>query len=97
MKMKTCAREDCSNTFTPKTHNQKYCTDDCCRIATNATIMKRYYKNKARKNGALRHCAEGCGTPLSRYNETEICQSCTSKRAQAGKSDILRRLGFDNY
>ncbi len=95
--MKVCALEGCDQEFTPKTHNQKYHSDECCRVATNKQIMARYYKNKERRAGALRYCEKKCGTLLSRYNATEICQSCAVKESQRGKADILRALGFVNY
>ncbi len=90
-----CARPDCAKIFQKKTHNQKYDTDECCRIATNAQIMKRYYKNKARKQGEVRYC--DCGTKLSRYNEKDICRGCQRAKAQSGKDELLRQLGFLNY
>ena len=37
-----CASEDCENTFEKSTHNQKYCSDECCRIATNKKIRDKY-------------------------------------------------------
>ena len=92
-----CAWEPCKKEFEKKTHNQKYDTDECCRVATNAQIMKRYYKNKARKSGAIRYCSNDCGTKLSRYNEKDSCQACQYAKAQSGKNDLLRQLGFLNY
>ena len=47
-----CLNLECSKLFEPKTHNQKYCSDDCCRVATNKKIMEKYYEKKAIKNGA---------------------------------------------
>lgn len=91
----TCAWPDCGKPFQKKTHNQKYDTDECCRVATNAQIMSRYYKKKAIKNGAARYCV--CGTKLSRYNEKDTCQACQYAKAQNGKNDLLRELGFLNY
>jgi len=41
-----CANKECAKDFEPKTHNQKYCTDECCRIATNRRIMEKYYEKK---------------------------------------------------
>ena len=73
-----CARLDCDNPFTRKTHNQKYCSDECCRIATNEKIMIRYYENKRKRSGATRLC--DCGAKLSRYNMNDECSSCEAKR-----------------
>ena len=75
-----CANVDCLNdkNFEPKTHNQKYCADECCRVATNRRIMEKYYEKKAIRNGATRGCKK-CGSQLSRYNETPLCASCQKK------------------
>ena len=53
-----CANKECSKEFEPKTHNQKYCTDECCRVATNRRIMEKYYEKKAIRNGAIRQCSK---------------------------------------
>ena len=88
--IETCARDECDNTFTKTTHNQKYCSDACCRVATNSKIREKYYENKARLNGAKRVCKRrGCNSVLSRYNPGNICQECEAKDAQAQRNSIL--------
>ena len=88
-----CANLECKKEFQPKTHNQKYCTDDCCRTATNRRIMEKYYEKKAIRNGALRICKK-CKTKLSRYNDTALCVSCTRKveKDADNKSKLLRMI-----
>ena len=73
-----CANKECSKEFEPKTHNQKYCTEECCRLATNRRIMEKYYEKKAIRNGAIRVCKR-CKTKLSRYNDSSLCVSCSRK------------------
>jgi len=73
-----CANRECAKEFNPKTHNQKYCTDECCRVATNRRIMEKYYEKKAIRSGAFRACKK-CGSKLSRYNESPLCSFCTKK------------------
>jgi len=82
-----CANKDCPNggEFTPKTHNQKYCNEQCCRIATNKKIMEKYYEKKAIKNGAHRVC-KFCKTKLSRYNENNFCSTCEKNIDNQGKN-----------
>lgn len=75
--MRKCAYVECGLEFEAKTHNQKYCSDECCRRATNARLMEQYYERKARRKGHIRVCANGCGTVLSRYNDDKICQACS--------------------
>ena len=84
-----CANKECLNgkEFTSKTHNQKYCSDECCRIATNRRIMEKYYEKKAIRNGASRGCKK-CGAQLSRYNDTTLCASCQKKIDITKKSKI---------
>jgi hypothetical protein len=83
-----CANKECAKDFEPKTHNQKYCTDECCRIATNRRIMEKYYEKKAIRSGAKRGCSK-CGSQLSRYNESPLCASCTKARNEQNRSKLL--------
>ena len=86
-----CNNKECSKEFDSKTHNQKYCADECCRVATNRRIMEKYYEKKAIRNGAERGCKK-CGAQLSRYNETTICASCQKKIDITKKNTIIGRL-----
>ena len=84
-----CANKDCLNgkEFDAKTHNQKYCTEECCRIATNRRIMEKYYEKKAIKNGAIRNC-KNCKANLSRYNSQEVCSTCEKNVTYEAKKTI---------
>ena len=81
-----CANSECAKEFDSKTHNQKYCTDECCRVATNKRIMEKYYEKKAIKNGATRLC-KICKAKLSRYNDSTVCSACVN-----GKKDKTKKL-----
>lgn len=85
-----CANKECLNNknFTPKTHNQKYCSDECCRIATNRRIMEKYYEKKSIRQGAKRPCKE-CGTQLSRYNSENVCSVCKKSINESIKNKLL--------
>jgi hypothetical protein len=87
-----CFNSECAKDFTPKTHNQKYCSDECCRIATNRRIMEKYYEKKAIKNGAPRIC-KTCKTKLSRYNQNNICSTCEKNISYEGKKILWSILG----
>lgn len=81
-----CARESCGQPFSKGTHNQKYCTNECCRIETNRKIMEKYHERAAIRRGKKRVC-NLCQTSLSRYNEFTICGACeTTKRGEVGRS-----------
>ncbi len=86
-----CSREDCGKEFASKTHNQKYCSDECCRIATNRRIMEKYYEKKAIKGGKQRQC-KSCKSILSRYNYTSICSLCEEKKDSESKKSLLEML-----
>jgi len=74
-----CAYEECNNEFEAKTHNQKYCSDECCRIATNQKLKEAYYEKKDRLSGKERICKnKDCNVILSRYNSGRICDKCIS-------------------
>ena len=83
-----CSNKECAKEFEPKTHNQKYCTDECCRVATNRRIMEKYYEKKAIRNGAKRGC-KNCKSQLSRYNESDICAACSKKVDISKRSRII--------
>ena len=74
-----CFNKDCAKDFEAKTHNQKYCSDECCRMATNKRIMEKYYEKKAIKNGLSRYCKK-CKHELSRYNLSDRCSYCLTNK-----------------
>lgn len=83
-----CANAECAKDFEPKTHNQKYCTDECCRVATNRRIMEKYYEKKAIRNGAKRQCKR-CKSQLSRYNESDLCVLCNRSKNEQDRKKLL--------
>lgn len=83
-----CANSECKKEFNAKTHNQKYCSDECCRVATNKRIMEKYYEKKAIRNGAYREC-KNCKGELSRYNTNSICAACEKKSDKNMKHRLL--------
>jgi len=85
-----CLNKSCAKQFESKTHNQKYCSDECCRIATNKRIMEKYYEKKAIKKGAIRLCKK-CKAQLSRYNSDNICSSC-NKKTNSKSTKLLKEI-----
>lgn len=73
-----CARAECQTKFTKSTHNQKYCSGECCRLETNRKIMEKYHERVAIRKGKKRTCLT-CLTPLSRYNNSDKCGGCQEK------------------
>jgi hypothetical protein len=88
-----CFYKDCKKEFSPKTHNQKYCSDECCRIATNDKLKEAYYEKKARLAGKERHCkTKGCNVILSRYNDTSICDKCVVAKKEAERKALVEMI-----
>lgn len=86
-----CANEGCEVNFNKTTHNQKYCSDECCREATNKKIRQKYYEEKDRLAGKKRFCSvRGCKNILSRYNKDTICNDCIAKKESKNREDLLR-------
>lgn len=93
--MSICAYTKCSQPFVAKTHNQKYCSDYCCRQATNARLMEQYYERKARRKGQIRVCeTPGCETKLSRYNDGKFCQGCIAAKQTARRKQLFDSIGL---
>lgn len=88
-----CARKGCAGKFEAKTHNQKYCSDDCCKIATNEKIKEKYYHKKARAAGIKFTCsAKECNQVLSRFTSDSICEGCKIKQIYDERKTILDML-----
>ena|SRR6476469_6755639 len=87
-----CARDECDIVSVRKKHNQKYCSDECCRLATNKRIMKKYYDRRDQRMGKIRYC-NICGTTqLSRYNNSQTCAPCVSRRQVEANTAVAEML-----
>lgn len=88
----TCTREGCDERFVKKTHNQRYCCDECCRLQTNKRIMEKYYARRDQRQGKVRFCQD-CGiTKLSRYNDSLVCSGCSEKKQINANNAVLEML-----
>lgn len=88
-----CAYSDCNNHFEPKTHNQKYCSDECCRIATNEKLKEAYYDKKARLSGKKRICKNvNCNVVLSRYNSGRVCDRCIGEVKEKERKALIEMV-----
>jgi hypothetical protein len=91
--LQICARDICNKKFKKTTHNQKYCSDECCRIATNEKLKEQYYEKKARLSGAKRKCiTKGCNVILSRYNNTKICDKCVGAKKELERKSLIEMV-----
>jgi hypothetical protein len=87
----TCENKGCEIVFAKRTHNQRYHDDECCRLATNAKIMQKYYQRRAQKLGLARDCVS-CDKPLSRYNSDSVCNACSLNRQVERNQAVLSML-----
>jgi len=88
-----CSREGCENPFEPRTHNQKYCCDECCKIATNLKIKEKYYYKKARLAGEKFICANrGCNQVLNKFTVNTTCEVCRAKEKEKERQSLLGML-----
>jgi hypothetical protein len=88
-----CAYKECKKNFSPKTHNQKYCSDECCRTATNQKLKEQYYEKKARLQGKKRICKRpNCNVILSRYNSGSICDKCKSQDRELERKSLVEMV-----
>lgn len=88
-----CSFEECNNEFEPKTHNQKYCSDECCRTATNLKLKEKYYEKKARKAGVTFRCKnKGCNQELNMYDNDYICNVCKAKEKTKARNELIEMV-----
>lgn len=83
--MKECAW--CCSYFEPTTSYQIYCGPACRKEATKEKIRDRgrqaIIKRRSKKK---RMCANGCGTPLSIYNDNKVCNKCSTNDKLVNKA-----------
>jgi len=91
-----CARKDCEVDFQPATHNQKYCSAECCRVATNRRIMEKYYDRRDQRQGKARYCSK-CSGKLSRYNDGNVCSSCEAQHSVRANRSVADMLATVNW
>lgn len=86
--MSKCANVSCNREFEKKTHNNIYCSPECCKIATNRKIMERYHKKKAMRGKPQECSSDDCQNVLSKYNVGGLCSECEAKK----KSDEMSAI-----
>lgn len=89
---RTCARDGCDETFVNKAHNQKYHSQECTKLATNARIMGKYWSRKDQLSGKVRYCVVCKTTRLSRYNDTQVCRGCEAKEENRSNEDVAAMI-----
>lgn len=81
----------CQTEFEAKANNQVYHNSEC-RVAATKEKIANYYRSNKTKRKRKKLCDGGCGTVLSRYNESGYCTSCmSSEKALRGLLREMRR------
>ena len=86
-----CENDGCGKTFFASAHNQKYCSPECLRDATNRRVREKYKSDRDRLKGKERSCK--CGAKLSRYNSSDVCNYCQAGERGKLKNEILGSFG----
>lgn len=74
MKSKHC--KWCDTSFETEISYQIYCSVSCREAATKEKIAQRYAQiRRANRHKKFRPC-KSCGTPLSIYNDDDLCLQC---------------------
>lgn len=84
MKAKHC--QWCDTSFETNVSYQIYCSSQCREQATKEKIAQRYaIARRNNKIGKVRKC-KSCGSNLSIYNDTQICQGCLVNPSDVSKA-----------
>jgi hypothetical protein len=84
----------CNKVFEPAVSYQIYCTIECRDEATKEKIAYRQKFLKRKKKGEkTRYCSGGCGTKLSFYNDSDMCDKCHISQKEL-KRKIKEIKGF---
>lgn len=76
----------CDKEFSPNSTRQIYCSLECRQDAGRQKILERYHIEKRKKRqGKEKVCAGGCGTYLSIYNDSGMCDNCLTHRKKMNK------------
>ena len=80
---KNCAW--CGSAFKTDYSVQVYCSVACRDISMREKVFQNYTVAKRKKRiGKRRKCAGGCGTELSIYNDTPLCNACLVNKKKYG-------------
>ena len=82
--MKTC--QWCDASFEPKVGYQIYCSTECREDATKEKIAQRYIIARRKKMMGKKRFCKSCGSPLSAYNDDQICQTCVVDPTEVSKA-----------
>jgi predicted nucleic acid-binding Zn ribbon protein len=83
--MKIC--DWCSKEFQPNVNYQIYCSSECRELATKEKINDRYQQKRRQKlSQKERRCSNGCGTILSIYNSSGVCNTCAINEKEVNRA-----------
>lgn len=87
----------CDNEFEQNSSKQIYCSPVCRQEASKEKIFERYEIQKRKKRvGKNKMCAGGCGTYLSIYNDSLMCDNCQVNKKRF--NNFIKELkGYFDY
>ena len=90
MNNKQC--EWCDHQFVPAVRYQVYCSAECREDATKENIRAKNVLLKLKKRYGQKRVCLSCSSPLSIYNDDDICTSCEVNPKDVSKAlkDIKR-------
>ena len=82
--MKNC--QWCDAAFETDISYKIYCSPECREAATKNKIAEKYaQKRRAKMMGKKRNC-KTCNSPLSAYNDDQICHACSVNPKDVAKA-----------
>ena len=82
--MKNC--QWCDAAFETDISYKIYCSPECREAATKNKIAEKYaQKRRAKMMGKKRNC-KTCDSPLSAYNDDQICHACSVNPKDVAKA-----------
>jgi len=90
----------CDKEFEKNSSKQIYCSVECRQEASKEKILERYHVEKRKKRkGKVRLCAGGCGTSLSMYNDSGMCDVCTvnKKRINGFVKELKEYFDYETH
>jgi len=72
--MKNC--QWCDEAFETNISYKIYCSPECREAATKEKIAQKYAQKRREKMMGKKRFCKSCGSPLSAYNDDNICHAC---------------------
>lgn len=82
--MKNC--QWCDNAFETDISYKIYCSPECREEATKDKIAQKYAQKRRVKMMSKKRFCKSCNSPLSAYNDDNICHACSVNPKDVAKA-----------